>query len=56
MEVRGQPAPQLANSVAMLGVLEEGLRLSGASGVSMRLVQSAALGDPRDLYEAVWTD
>lgn len=55
MEVRAQSQPQLANSVAMLGVLDEGLKLAGASGVSVRLAQSAAVGDARDLFEAAWT-
>jgi serine/threonine-protein kinase len=56
MEVRGQLTPQLANSVALLGFFEEGLKLSGAATISMRLAQSAAIGDPRDLFEATWTD
>jgi hypothetical protein len=56
MEVRGQGTPQLANSVAILGLLDEGLRSAGAVGVSVRLAQSAAVGDARDLFEAAWTE
>jgi serine/threonine protein kinase len=55
MAVNEQVKPALANSVAMLGVLEEGLRLAGANGVSVRLAQSAAVGDDRDVFEATWT-
>jgi serine/threonine protein kinase len=55
MAVNEQQKPALANSVAMLGVLDEGLRLAGASGVSVRLASSAAVGDDRDLFEATWT-
>ncbi len=55
MEVRAQAKPALANSVAMLGVIEEGLKLAGAGGVSVRLAQSAAVGDERDLFEATWS-
>ncbi len=55
MEVRGQEVPLLANSIAMLGFLDEGLRLSGALGVSVRLAESASVGDARDLFEAAWT-
>jgi serine/threonine protein kinase len=55
MEVRGQESPLLANSVAILGLLDEGLRLAGATGVSVRLAESASVGDNRDLFEAAWT-
>jgi hypothetical protein len=55
MEVRIQGKPALANSVAMLGVMEEGLKLAGAGGVSVHLAQSAAVGDERDLFEATWS-
>jgi len=55
MEVRAQGKPTLANSVAMLGVIEEGLKLAGTSGVAVRLAQSAAVGDERDLFEATWS-
>ncbi|MFT3921945.1 MAG: serine/threonine-protein kinase [Myxococcales bacterium] len=55
MEVRGQEVPLLPNSIAILGLLDEGLRLSGAVGVSVRLAESAAVGDRRDLFEAAWT-
>jgi serine/threonine protein kinase len=55
MAVNEQIKPALANSVAMLGVLDEGLRLSGANGVSVRLASSAAVGDERDMFEATWT-
>jgi serine/threonine-protein kinase len=55
MEVRGQARAELANSIAMLGLIDEGLRLSGAVGVSVRLAEAASLGDARDLFEAAWT-
>jgi serine/threonine-protein kinase len=55
MEVRGQQTPLLANAIAILGLLDEGLRLAGAVGVSVRLAESASVGDKRDLFEAAWT-
>jgi serine/threonine-protein kinase len=55
MQVTGQPHAYLPNSVAMLGILDEGLKLAGAAGVSVRLAQSAAVGDEHDLFEATWT-
>ncbi len=55
MQVGGQPHAYLANSVAMLGILDEGLKLAGAAGVSVRLAQSAAVGDEHDMFEATWT-
>lgn len=55
LEVREQGKAQLPIAVAILGFLDEGLRLAGASGVSVRLAESAAVGDPRDLFEAAWT-
>ncbi len=55
MEVHGPPKPSLANAVAMLGVLDEGLRLAGAHGASVRLAQSVSVGDDRDTFEATWT-
>lgn len=54
MRVREQPNPMLANSVAMLGLVDEGLRLAGAAGVSVRLAHAAALGDEEDIFEATW--
>ncbi len=55
LEVREQRPPHLPISVAVLGFLDEGLRLSGAKGPSVRLVESAAVGDARDLFEAAWS-
>ncbi len=55
MEVKVHGQPALANSVAMLGIIEEGLKLAGAGGVAVRLAQSAAVGDDRDLFEATWS-
>lgn len=55
LEVRDQRVPQLAISIAVLGLLDEGLRLAGAAGVSVRLAESAAVGDGRDLFDAAWT-
>jgi hypothetical protein len=55
LEIHAQPKAALAVSVAMLGLVEEGLKLAGANGVSVRLAQSAAIGDERDVFEATWT-
>jgi serine/threonine-protein kinase len=54
LEVRGQTAPRLALSVAMLGVLDAGLQHHGGSAVAVRLSQASALGDGADTYEATW--
>lgn len=54
LELRGQLSPRLSVSVAMLGVLEIGLRVFGGSAVAVRLVQASALGDGADTYEATW--
>jgi eukaryotic-like serine/threonine-protein kinase len=55
LEIAGQRAPELVLSVAMLGCLDEGLRLAGGRTVGVRLVGSAAAGDDRDTFEASWT-
>jgi hypothetical protein len=54
LEVREQTAPKLALAVAMLGVLEAGLKLHGAAAVAVRLSKASALGDGADVYEATW--
>jgi hypothetical protein len=54
LEVRGQASPKLAISVAMLGVIEAGLKLFGGSAVAVRLTTAGALGDGADSYEATW--
>ena len=55
LEVSGHPSPRLARSVAMVGFLDQGMRLAGAREVDARLSKAAALGDPFDLYEASWS-
>jgi tRNA A-37 threonylcarbamoyl transferase component Bud32 len=54
LEITSQAAPELVLSVAMLGCIDEGLRLSGGKSVGVRLVGSAAAGDDRDTFEASW--
>jgi len=54
LELRGQATPRLSLSVAMLGVLDAGLRVFGGSAVAVRLTQASALGDGADTYEATW--
>jgi serine/threonine protein kinase len=49
-------SPSLALVIAMLGVLDQGLRHSGGRAVSVRLVKSSALGDACDAFEATWRD
>ena len=49
-----QQRPGIALAIAMLGMLEEGLKHSGASSVSVRLAESTALGDPLDAFEVTW--
>jgi len=46
--------PPIALSVAMIGILDEGLMLSGARKVSVQLVESTAMGDALDAFEANW--
>jgi serine/threonine protein kinase len=46
--------PPVALSIAMIGILDEGLRQSGARQVSVQFVQSRALGDALDAFEASW--
>ena len=57
LEVRctgSQARPPLALTVAMLGMLEQGLTSSGASTVSVQLVESTALDGRIDAFEATW--
>jgi hypothetical protein len=55
LEIRGQPRRPVALSLALLGLIEEGLQIAGAHGVSVRLTSCSALGDELDGYEATWT-
>lgn len=55
IEVRGQVRPRLARSVAIVGYLDEALRIAGAIDADVRLTRSAALGDPLDVLEATWS-
>jgi hypothetical protein len=57
LEVRctgSQARPPLPLTVAMLGMLEQGLTSSGASTVSVQLVESTALDGRIDAFEATW--
>jgi len=55
MDVADVSTPYLANSVVMLGIIDGGLRLSGAFEVNVRLSQTAALDGERDVFEATWS-
>jgi serine/threonine-protein kinase len=55
LEIVNRRTPELAISVAMLGSLDEGLRLAGGTTVGVRLVGSVAAGDDRDTFEATWS-
>jgi len=55
LEVRNQSRPRLARSVAVVGYLDEALRMSGARDVDVRLTRAAALGDSYDVFEATWS-
>ena len=54
LEVSGQQTPRLSRSIAVVGLLDEALRLLGARSVEVRLARAAALGDGADVYEATW--
>jgi hypothetical protein len=61
LEIRPQAGPQraaarppLALIIAMLGILDEGLRSSGGRAPSVRLAECMALGDALDAFEATW--
>jgi len=57
LEVRcsgSQARPPLALTLAMLGVLQQGLEASGARTVSVRLVESTALEGRIEGFEASW--
>ncbi|MEY4511425.1 MAG: hypothetical protein RLZZ450_3547 [Pseudomonadota bacterium] len=49
-----QARPPLALSVAMVGVLEQGLKESGARAVTVQMVESTALDGLIDAFEASW--
>jgi hypothetical protein len=55
LEVHGSERTPLALAIAMLGVLDEGLRRSGGRGVSVRIAATSALGDALEAFEATWT-
>ncbi|MDQ3036859.1 MAG: protein kinase [Myxococcota bacterium] len=55
LEVHALAGSGLARSVAMMGFLDEALRMAGARDVDVRLASSAALGDDADVYEATWS-
>ena len=55
LELRGEPRRPVALSLALLGLLEEGLKLTGGGAVSVRLTSCTALGDAIDGYEASWS-
>jgi serine/threonine-protein kinase len=55
VEVHGQPKPRLGRAVAVVGYLDEALRMAGARDVDVRLVRAASLGDPHDVLEATWS-
>jgi tRNA A-37 threonylcarbamoyl transferase component Bud32 len=55
LEIRGELRRPVALTLALLGLIEEGLRLSGARGVNVRLVSCSALGDAADAFEASWS-
>lgn len=55
VEIAGMPDAFLARSVALAGYLDEGLRMSGARDVDVRVAAAAALGDPMDVFEAAWS-
>lgn len=54
LEIGGERRRSVALTLAMLGLLEEGLRASGGVGVSVHLAACSALGEPSDAYEASW--
>jgi len=54
IEVSGLPHANLALSAAILGYVDEALRIAGAREVDVRMHQSSALGDPKDVYEVSW--
>jgi serine/threonine protein kinase len=54
LEIRSQATPRLALSIAMLGFVEEGIKLFGGNAVAVRLSQATAIGDGSDVYEATW--
>ncbi len=54
LEVREHPVPLLGRAVAVVGFLDEGLRLAGARDADVRLTRAAALGDETDVFEATW--
>jgi len=54
LEVRSQATPRLSLSIAMLGFVEEGIKLFGGNAVAVRLTQASAIGDGSDVYEATW--
>jgi serine/threonine-protein kinase len=55
LEVRGEERRSVALVLALLGLLEEGLRMAGGLTVSVRLISCSALGDAHDAFEASWT-
>jgi hypothetical protein len=57
LEVRcssSQARPPLALALAMVGVLQQGLEVSGARTVSVRLVEATALDGRIEAFEASW--
>jgi serine/threonine protein kinase len=54
LEIQSSAAPRLALSVALLGLVEEGIKLHGGNAVAVRLAQASAIGDRADMYEATW--
>jgi serine/threonine protein kinase len=54
LEIRSQTTARLALSIALLGFIEEGIKLFGGNVVAVRLSQASAIGDGSDVYEATW--
>ena len=55
LEIEKFPHASLALCAAIAGYLDEALRIAGARDVDVRVARAAALGDPKDVFEATWS-